>query len=51
VRRAALGLVVLVALLAGCTPDGQPCHRAGDVKVQDGHSYTCTNKRGGLVWK
>ena len=49
-RRAALGLVVLVALLAGCTPEGQPCNRVGDIKVQNGHSYTCSHKRNGLVW-
>jgi hypothetical protein len=52
-KRAALILAAAVAalgLMAGCDPSGQPCHRAGDVKVDNGHAHTCVQKRDGLVW-
>lgn len=53
-RRVALALMVagaLLALVAGCGPEGKSCGRAGDVKVQDGKSYTCTVSDDGPVWK
>lgn len=34
------GVFVAVALLTGCEP--QDCSRPGDVKSNQGHSYTCT---------
>jgi hypothetical protein len=60
VKRLVVILAAVAALggLAACTPEGQSCHRAGDVKVQDGKSYTCTDTGpeddtggGGLEWK
>jgi outer membrane protein assembly factor BamE (lipoprotein component of BamABCDE complex) len=51
-QQAILALAALLALsaLAGCDPTGQPCNRAGDVKVYHGTSHTCVHKRDGLVW-
>lgn len=52
-KRAALLVAAAGLVLAGltaCDPTGQPCHRAGDVKVYQGTSHTCVQKRDGLVW-
>lgn len=53
-RRVALALAaagLVLGALAGCGPEGQSCKRAGDVKVQDGKSYTCTVSDDGPVWQ
>lgn len=42
---------VTLALLAGCGPQGQPCGRAGDIKVVGGWGYSCVASRRGNTWQ
>lgn len=40
-----------LVLLTGCGPQGQPCGRAGDIKVARGIGYTCTAGTHGNTWQ